>query len=66
MTLYARVQNNVVVNIENTTIALGNADPELIRCPVESELPTGGFNAAMIGSSYDSITGVFSPPSMSI
>lgn len=65
MVLFARVQNGVVVNIETVSVIAAANDSELVKCPQETTLLDGTFNAALIGSLYNSVTGVFSPPPMS-
>lgn len=66
MILFARVQNDIVVNIEMSTFALAANDPELIECPQEDVLPDGNFNAAFVGSIYDPLTNIFTPPPMQL
>ena len=64
MVFFARVQDATVVNIEDVPVNVAAADPELILCPTEKVLPDGSFNAALIGSTYDSNTRIFTPPPM--
>lgn len=66
MILFARVQNSIVINVEMSTVTLAANDPELIKCPEESVLPDGSFNAAFVGSIYDPLTNIFTPPPMQL